>query len=95
MTDENDLDSDSVAQHKLPWRSESKISEVYVLYGTNFWENMFNKPAIICQIHQTFTLSKLLRYTLHIYAHTYVSWSYNAFLELLWYHLGCTYVLYT
>ena len=36
MTDESNLDSDSVAQHKFPWRSESKISEVYVLYGANF-----------------------------------------------------------
>ena len=25
MTDESDLDNDSVAQHKLPWRSENKF----------------------------------------------------------------------
>ena len=38
MTDESNLNSDSVAQYKFPWRSESKISEVYyVLYGATFW----------------------------------------------------------
>lgn len=37
MTDESDLDDDSVAQHKLPWRSESKFLKYMYCIALIFW----------------------------------------------------------